>query len=411
MQIVNRKPSLPERGKIKIGKKGEPRTSKGNVQYSPPVKLDHFIITGMDRDKDGNFIPDVALMEAIAAETGQVPEKLTRIPVRLLYNDPALNMGTRYAAYKGRSVWCSGNGETAQRAVTKPGQYEERECPCERIEQGYEGDPKCKINGVLSVLIDGAPGVGGVWKFRTTSFNSVDGLAGSLAFMAAMTGGQLANLPLELVLREKMGILPDGKQQKIYIVAIEYAGNLDELRDAGYKIALENSKANLRIEHIEAEARKSMELGVDPEAVFPDDDANVAEEFYPEDEQGGGNPPELQNPAGSEESKTANDAPKKKNRKTEIRNNTFIEGPGPGIELVAESPENTENDEEAQTDSKKKPPKAIDLPNGGYTAEVLAAPPDNTENDEEAQNDGAPPPSDEDAPPLTPPGGLDEDVF
>ncbi|KKL51572.1 hypothetical protein LCGC14_2294120, partial [marine sediment metagenome] len=25
MQIVNRKPSLPERGKIKIGKKGEPR--------------------------------------------------------------------------------------------------------------------------------------------------------------------------------------------------------------------------------------------------------------------------------------------------------------------------------------------------------------------------------------------------
>ncbi len=280
MQIVNRKPSLPERGKIKIGKKGEPRTSQGGKKYSPPVKLDHFIITGMDRDKDDNFIPDVALMEAIAENTGQDPKKLTRIPVRLLYNDPALNMGTRYAAYKGQSVWCSGNGETAQRAVTKPGQYEACECPCERIEQGYEGNPKCKINGVLSVLIDGAPGVGGVWKFRTTSFNSVDGLAGSLAFMATMTGGQLANLPLVLVLREKMGILPDGKQQKIYIVAIEYAGNLDELRDAGYKIALENSKANLRIEHIEAEARKIMELG-DAEAVFPDDDADdVGVEYF-----------------------------------------------------------------------------------------------------------------------------------
>ena len=358
MQIVNRKPSLPERGKIKIGKKGKERTSQGGTKYSPPEKLDHFIITGMDRNTDGNFIPDVALMKAIAEKTGQKAEKLTRIPVRLLYNDPALNLGTRYAAYKGRSVWCSGNGETARRAVTKAGQYEACECPCERIEQGYEGDPKCKINGVLSVLVDGAPGVGGVWKFRTTSFNSVDGLSGSLAFMAAMTGGQLANLPLELVLREKMGILPDGKQQKIYIVAIEYAGNLDELRDAGYKIALENSKANLRIEHIEEEARKIMEVG-DPEAVFPGDDPNVAEEFYPEGEQGEGDPPELQDPNGSEEPKTAKSASKKKKPKA--------------AEVVAEPPETP--------------------------VEITV----HTEDSEEPQNDGAPP--------VTPPAGLDEDVF
>ena len=351
MQIVNRKPSLPERGKIKIGKKGTPRTSKSGTTFSPPVKLDHFIITGMDRDGEENFIPDVELMKAIAKETGQKADHLTRIPVRLLYNDPALNLGTRYAAYKGRSVWCSGNGETAQRAVTKQGQYEPCECPCERIEQGYEGNPKCKINGVLSVLIDGAPGVGGVWKFRTTSFNSVDGLAGSLAFMATITGGQLANLPLELVLREKMGVLPDGTQQKIHIVAIEYAGNLDELRGAGYKIALENSKASLRIEHIEAEARKSMELG-DPEAVFPGDDADVPEEFYPEDEQGEGDPPDLQAPAGSEDPKTAKAAQKKKNPKD--------------VEVVAEPAENTEGDEGPQTDG---------------------------------------------SPPLTQPGGLDEDVF
>jgi len=410
MQIVNRKPSLPERGKIKIGKKGEPRTSQGGAKYSPPVKLDHFIITGMDRDKEGNFIPDVALMEAIAEKTGQDAKKLTRIPVRLLYNDPALNMGTRYAAYKGRSVWCSGNGETAQRAVTKPGQYEAKECPCERIEQGYEGDPKCKINGVLSVLIDGAPGVGGVWKFRTTSFNSVDGLAGSLAFMAAMTGGQLANLPLELVLREKMGILPDGKQQKIYIVAIEYAGNLDELRDAGYKIALENSKANLRIEHIEAEARKSMEVGDgDPAAVFPDDDAeDVGGEFYPEGEQREGNTPELQDPAGSEGPKPAKAASKKKTTKV-------IDLPNGGYTAeVLAAPPKTEIRDCTVSDVEAPLPISVttdELKSLAKTSEVLAPPPENTEGDEGPQNDGAPPPSDKDAPPLTNPGGLDEDVF
>lgn len=366
MQIVNRKPSLPERGKIKIGKKGPSRTSKGGVKFSPPVKLDHFIVTGMDRDNDDNFIPDVELMEAIAKKTGQDAEKLTRIPVRLLYNDPALNLETRYAAYKGRSVWCSGNGEVAQRAVKGPGQYEPVTCPCERIEQGYEGDPKCKINGVLSVLIDGAPGVGGVWKFRTTSFNSVDGLFGSLAFMATITGGQLANLPLELVLREKMGILPDGKQQKIYVVAIEYSGNLDELRDVGYKIALENQTASLRIEHIEAEARKSMELG-DSEAVFPDEDsAAVGEEFYPEGEQGEGEPPDLKAPAGAEEPEGKKPAPRKKKTKA-------IET----VEVVADLPS------------------AVEI-----TVE--------TEGGQEPEGDGAPPPSDEDAPPA---GGLDEDVF
>ncbi len=75
MQIVNRKPSLPERGKIKIGKKGEPRTSKGGTKYSPPVKLEHFIITGMDRGEDENYIPDVALMEAIAEKTEQDAKK------------------------------------------------------------------------------------------------------------------------------------------------------------------------------------------------------------------------------------------------------------------------------------------------------------------------------------------------
>lgn len=377
MQIVNRKPSLPERGKIKIGKKGTPRTSKGGTTFSPPVKLDHFIVTGMDRDKEGNFIPDVKLMEAIAKKTGQKPDKLTRIPVRLLYNDPALNLGSRYAAYKGRSVWCSGNGEQAQRAVKGPGQYEPVTCPCERIEQGYEGDPKCKINGILSVLIDGAAGVGGVWKFRTTSFNSVDGLAGALAFMATITGGQLANLPLELVLREKMGILPDGKQQKIYVVAIEYAGNLDELRDKGYKIALENQTASLRIEHIEAEARKSMELG-DSEAVFPDDDAEaVADEFYPQGEQGDGDPPELKDPSGAAETEEEKPASAKRKKK---------------------EPKDAEP-ADAVVDTRAKPL--------GKAIEITV----DTEGGEEPENDGAPPPSDEDASPLTPPGGLDEDVF
>lgn len=164
--------------------------------------------------------------------------------------------------------------------------YVARACPCERIEQGFDGSgPKCKINGILSVMIDHSGGVGGVWKFRTTSFNSVDGLMGSLAFMAGITGGQLANIPLDLVLIEKIGVLPDGKQQKIYVVGLEFRGTVGELRDEGYRIALENQRANLRIEQIETEARKLLDRASD-DAVFPGEEADdLVPEFYPEGEQ------------------------------------------------------------------------------------------------------------------------------
>lgn len=292
MQIVNRTPALPERGKIKIGEKGKPRTSSGGKTFQPPQKLDHFIITTLERGADGNFLHDTQLMQTIAEKTGQEPDKLTRIPVRLLYNDPELNFATQYGVYAGRTLWCSGNGREAMRqAPDKEGTYVGVSCPCERIEKGFEGPgPKCKINGILSVLVDHAAGVGGVWKFRTTSFNSVDGLMGSLSFMAAATGGWLANLPLELVLHKKLVADPKGNQQTIYVVGLEWRGTVDALRDDGYRAALAAQQANLRIEHIETEARKLLD-GATPNTVFPGEDADdVVDEFYPEDEQNGAAP-------------------------------------------------------------------------------------------------------------------------
>ena len=42
-------------------------------------------------------------------------QKLTEIPVRLLYDDIDLNFPTRYSCYKGNQCWCTGDGERAQR--------------------------------------------------------------------------------------------------------------------------------------------------------------------------------------------------------------------------------------------------------------------------------------------------------
>lgn len=169
-------PSLPERGKIKIGMKGATIRSRRGVDFQPPQKLDHFVVTTLERGKDGNFLPDAALMERLG-------DKPTEIPVRLLYDDPTLNFPTRLACFVGRTLWCAGDGETATRLTELPAQVEgdrvelkphQVSCPCHRQDPAYTGRDKCKMNGALNVLIDGAGGLGGVWKFRTTQLDRRD---------------------------------------------------------------------------------------------------------------------------------------------------------------------------------------------------------------------------------------------
>ena len=285
MVIKNRRPNLPERGKIKIGEKGTERKSAQGKTFQPPTKLDHFIITTLERGPDGNFLRDAEAHERF----GEAP---TELPVRLLYNDPELNFATRYAAYAGRQVFCTGDGESALRMVE--GKQTAVACPCERLERGYNKPDRCKINGILSVLLDGMPGIGGIWKFRTTSFNSVDGLTASLHFMRQITGGQLAGIPLMLTLKPKQATDPEGKQQVIYVVGLEFRGTTDELRDAGYKIALGNVQAGLRLDNLEAEAKRLLpDFGG---AVFPGEDVeDVQAEFYPQAVKA--DPPKPKSPA------------------------------------------------------------------------------------------------------------------
>jgi Recombination directionality factor-like len=276
MMIRNLVPTLPERGKLKIGAKGAMRQSRNGNEFQPPQKLDHFVITTLERGADGNFKRD----EAMHARYGDKPKLL---PVRLLYDDPVLNFPTRYAAFKGRTLWCSGDGEQAMRLSDDGKSHQAVACPCPRQEQGYKGPDKCKMNGVLSVLLDGAGGVGGVWKFRTTSFNSVVGLASSMSFIRTVTGGPLANIPLQLHVSPKQVTDPDGRQQTVYVVGLTFNGDMDQLQLKGREIALERAKVHVSIEHIEEEARRVLALAPPVNAPLPGDDASdIVEEFYPE---------------------------------------------------------------------------------------------------------------------------------
>ncbi|MTJ81763.1 MAG: hypothetical protein F8N37_12195 [Telmatospirillum sp.] len=269
-------PTLPERGKIKIGNKGRVRTSSGNKEFQPPQKLNHFLVTTLERGEDGNFLIDGTIHDRI----GKRP---TEIPVRLLYDDAALNFPTRYAMFNGRTLECSGDGEHATRLDNATKRYEQRSCPCEFSDPAREGTKKCKMNGCLSVLIDGPESsVGGVWKFRTTGYNSIVGIMSTMAFLRSITGGILANIPLWLLVRPKQVTTPTGTASTVYVVSLEYRGAMADLQKRAHTVALERATTHVSIQEIEVEARRVLALP-SPSTPLPGDDLDdIVDEFYPE---------------------------------------------------------------------------------------------------------------------------------
>ncbi|KKL83707.1 hypothetical protein LCGC14_1972020 [marine sediment metagenome] len=272
MMIKNLNPALAERGKIKIGLKGELRKSGRGNDYQLPKKLDHFRVVTMEKGADNNFIVD---REIHAKEMyGLTPKELA---VRLLYDDIESNMQTRYACYKGRQQWCTGDGEKAIRVRQDGGGRGEVECPCERQAPDYKGEDKCKMNGALSVIIDGVEVVGGVWKFRTTSYNTIMGVLGGLALIKKVTGGPLAGIPLRMKISPKTVVSPaDNKVQTVQVVSLEYKGSPESLQELGYQKALQQEKHSQRMGNIEQEVKRITATATD----IVDED--VVDEFYPE---------------------------------------------------------------------------------------------------------------------------------
>jgi len=271
-------PGLTERGKIKIGEKGKVVTSARGKEFQPPQKLDYFKVTTLMRGPDGNYYPDLDVIQ----KHGEKPRSL---PVRLLYDDIALNFQCRYTCFQGKTLWCVGDGETGLR-INGSGQRDTVSCPCGRQEPTYvpkgEYDPRCKINAVLSVIIDGVERVGGVWKLRTTSYNSTVGILSSLVLIQRITGGPLAGIPLTLTLNPKTVITPtDGKSMTVWVVGLEYSGSIDSLQKISYERAQQFALHKVKIEQIEEQARRMLTAGTQIQELADDAD-DIVDEFYPE---------------------------------------------------------------------------------------------------------------------------------
>jgi len=260
--------ALPEFGKIKIGgKDSKVRKTESGREWQAPVKFDHFVITSLEKDEHKNFIKD----EEIHKTLGDEPK---RIPIRLLYNTWYLNFPTKYSCFKGDDEICKGDGENAIRKTDKGDEYVT--CPCDHADKDYAGNYPCKRSGCLSCIIDGTERLGGVYKFRTSSFNATNAISASLLWIFTQTHGILAGIPFDLVLNTKTGKEPKtNKTVKVIFATIEFRAGIAALIQEAKEIRqLEAGYAN-EIKLIESQASETVMRDLDEQTSDP-------EEFYPE---------------------------------------------------------------------------------------------------------------------------------
>ena len=274
----------PVIGRISIGRVVE-RNGK-----RLPEKDDQFTLTSQVQGRDGWVLHP--LDEKLRKEAEG--HKLRAISVRLLFNDPALNLRADYSLFDrttGRPV-CVGNGETCRR-TSKDGVAG---LPCPGPDACAFAQGACKAYARLNVVIgEGEGDALGSFVLRTTSYNTIRTLAARLEYFHALSGGRLASMPLELKLRGKTTTMSYGTP--IYYVdlvvrsgltleqAIVQARELDEQRRAcGFdQGALDES------------ARRGFANGAFEE--LEEDVPAVVEEFYPE--RGGEQGAEGRESAGS----------------------------------------------------------------------------------------------------------------
>ncbi len=181
----------PILGRISIGKVVEKNGKR------LPEKDDQFTITSQIQNKEG-WVKH-PLDEQLRSKAPN--QKLRTIPVRMIFNDPDLNLRAEYSLFDrqtGRPV-CIGNGETCQR-LTQQG-VEQQPCPSPDLCPLAQGG-LCKPYGRLYVNLDDSDEFG-TFIFRTTGFNSIRTLAARLRYYHAASNGLLSCLPLQLTLRGK----------------------------------------------------------------------------------------------------------------------------------------------------------------------------------------------------------------
>lgn len=256
----------PILGRISIGRMIEKNGKR------LPEKDDQFTITSQIQSKEG-WVKH-PLDDQLRANAPN--QKLRSIPVRMIFNDPDLNLRAEYSLFDrqtGRPI-CVGNGETCQR-LTNQG-VEQLPCPSPDLCPLAQGG-NCKPYGRLHVNLDDSDEFG-TFIFRTTGFNSIRTLAARLSYYHAASNGLLSCLPLQLILRGKS--TTQSYRQPVYYVdlTLREGISLNEAIIQAKQIDEQSKQAGFYQEALDFIARKG--FGNGRMDVDMEEGLDVVEEFY-----------------------------------------------------------------------------------------------------------------------------------
>lgn len=243
-----------------------------------PEKDDEFTVTSQVQNREGwvNHPVDATLRKDATA-------KLRSIPVRLLFDDPDLNLRASYSFFDrttGRPL-CVGNGETCRRSTSTG--IQTLPCPSpEACELARGGN--CKPYGRLNVRIGDEDELGS-FVFRTTGFNSIRTLSTRLKYFHAVSGGLLSTLPLELRLRGKS--TTQSHRSAIYYVDLTVRSGMTMAEAIGSAKVQSAERNVLGFDQVALDqaARQGFAEGAYEES--EEEGAAVVEEFYPDEFEGG----------------------------------------------------------------------------------------------------------------------------
>ena len=266
---------LPVVGNIKIGGLRPKTTSGGGKDFQPPMKLDHFRVTRTTRGPDGNYLLD----QEVHARLGT--DKPTSLDVRLPFDLRSEFFHAEMTHYAGRTrkthqcdgVTCTNPETQASRPCDRRAG---RECPCKPYMR-------------LALLLEAAPTFGGLYVYRTRSWEVA---SATQTFLAQLERDfrSLRGLPCRLELHETEVRYKDGSETKIstaYRVALVLRASYEETRAALIEHHRANRIARSEIRRLAAVSSAELDDIDEAEAEFiaqefPDDDALPAAVAKPE---------------------------------------------------------------------------------------------------------------------------------
>lgn len=259
----------PVLGRISIGKVVE-RAGK-----RLPEKDDQFTITSQVQNQHG-WVPHPIDESLRQAQSG----KIRSIPIRLLFNDPALNFRAEYSFFDRTTArpLCVGNGETCKR------QTEEgiRQLPCPSPDGcSLAKGGACKPYGRLNVSLNDEDPLGS-FVFRTTGFNSIRTLTARLQYFQALSGDRLSCLPLELRLRGKSTRQSHGAPIYYVDITVRSGLSLEEALMEAKRTDEMRQASGFNQGALEAAARLGLGNGAFEDS--EEDSGAVVEEFFPSED-------------------------------------------------------------------------------------------------------------------------------